>query len=65
MELPQELMTRPHLIRPSYLKVFNEYLEQLRRGCDGARVDYVLLDTGKLLSVTLSEYLARRPLVKV
>jgi uncharacterized protein (DUF58 family) len=65
MEHAQELMTRPHLIRPSYLKVFNQFLDELRRGCDGARVDYVLMDTGKQLSQTLSEYLARRPMMKM
>jgi uncharacterized protein (DUF58 family) len=62
MELPQELMTRPHQIRPSYLRAVAAFREKLRHGCESARVDYVLMDTGRPLSPALSEYLARRSL---
>jgi uncharacterized protein (DUF58 family) len=65
MEGPQEVMTRPHLIRPSYLRVLREFIEQLRRGCESARADYVLMDTGRPMAHTLSEYLARRQIIRM
>ena len=60
MEEPQNLMTRPHLIRPSYLRALDKYLTELRKGCEANRVDYVRVDTSRPLEETLSEYLARR-----
>jgi hypothetical protein len=65
LELPQYLLTRPHLIRPSYLRVLREYLDALRIGCEANRVDYVLMDTSRPLKETLGAYLARRLKVKV
>ena len=32
LEIPEELKTRPHLIRPAYLKAVQGYLEELQRG---------------------------------
>jgi uncharacterized protein (DUF58 family) len=60
LEIPEELKTRPHLIRPNYLRVVQSYLEELRKGCEAYRVDYVLMDTTKPLAVSLNEYLVRR-----
>ena len=60
LELPQYLLTRPHLIRPSYLKVLRNYLDTFRRGCEANRVDYVMMDTSRPLTEALSAYLARR-----
>jgi uncharacterized protein (DUF58 family) len=60
LEIPEELKTRPHLIRPNYLRVLQSYLADLRKGCEAYRVDYVLIDTSRPLEVTLSEYLVRR-----
>jgi uncharacterized protein (DUF58 family) len=54
------LLTRPHLIQPAYLRALQAYLKQLRQGCEAARCDYVLMDTGKPLGSMLAEYLARR-----
>jgi len=56
----EELMTRPHLLRPAYLRIVEKYLTTLRRGCDGSGVDYVYLLTDRPLSVALAEYLVRR-----
>lgn len=56
----EELKTRPHLIRPNYLKVIQAYLAEIRKGCEAYRVDYVLMDTTRPLEITLSEYLVRR-----
>jgi hypothetical protein len=60
MELQEKFLTRPHLIRPSYLRNLEAYLNGLRQGCEANRVDYVLMDTSKPLAETLTAYLARR-----
>jgi len=60
LEIPDRLMTRPQQIRTNYLKHLNIFLDQLRRGCDAQRCDYVLLDTTKPLAPVLSQYLASR-----
>jgi uncharacterized protein (DUF58 family) len=65
LELPRELLTRPYQIRVSYLRVMQAHLDKLRRGCEAARADYVLMDTGKSLANTLAEHLARRLAVKL
>ena len=49
LELPEEIKTRPHLIRPAYQRVVQDYLTELRGGCDAYRVDYVRMDTSKPL----------------
>jgi uncharacterized protein (DUF58 family) len=56
----EELMTRPHLLRPAYLRIVKKYLEDIQRGCDGSGVDYVRLMTNRPLEVALAEYLVRR-----
>jgi uncharacterized protein (DUF58 family) len=60
LEMPEEIKTRPHLIRPAYLKAVLEYLEQLRKGCDAFRVDYVPINTTKPLTEALTPYLVKR-----
>jgi uncharacterized protein (DUF58 family) len=60
MELPERLLTRPHLIRPSYLRALKTYLEELQQGCESNRVDYVRIDSSKPVGDTLATYLARR-----
>lgn len=54
------LLTRPHLIRPAYLRALESYLKELRLGCEANRCDYVLMNTSRPLAETLTEYLARR-----
>jgi uncharacterized protein (DUF58 family) len=60
LEIPEEIKTRPHLIRPNYLRIFNAYLEELQKGCNASRIDYVPLDTTKPLVDVLPQYLVRR-----
>jgi len=60
MELPQHLLTRPHLIRPSYLRALETYMKEFQQGCEANRIDHVLIDTSKPLGDTLSAHLARR-----
>ena len=42
-------MTRPHLLRPAYLRIVKKYLADIQRGCDGSGVDYVRLMTNRPL----------------
>jgi uncharacterized protein (DUF58 family) len=60
LEDTQHLLTRPQLIRPAYLRAVQQYLRELREGCEANRCDYLLMNTARPLSVTLTEYLARR-----
>jgi uncharacterized protein (DUF58 family) len=56
----EELMTRPHLLRPAYLRIVKQYLEDIQRGCDRSGVDYVQMMTNRPLDVALAEYLVKR-----
>jgi hypothetical protein len=58
--VPQQLLTRPQLIRPAYLRVLKAYLEELRHGCEACRCDYVLMDASRPLAPELAKYLAAR-----
>src|SRR5262249_28253668 len=60
LEEKQHLLTRPHLIRPAYLRALKKYLQELREGCEANRCDYVLMNTERPLAEALTEYLARR-----
>jgi uncharacterized protein (DUF58 family) len=64
LEMARQLLTRPHLIRPAYMRALKEYLTKLRTGCETQRCDYVLLDTTKPLGAALQQYLAARLLVR-
>jgi uncharacterized protein (DUF58 family) len=65
MEERIDLRTRPHLIRPAYLRTLQAYLQELRAGCEANRCDYVLLDTSRPLGEALAEYFARRQRVRI
>jgi uncharacterized protein (DUF58 family) len=60
MEEIDEIKTRPHLIRPTYIKAFQEFLSSLEQGCTSYGCDYVQMPTNRALAETLSDYLVRR-----
>lgn len=60
LELHEKYLTRPQLIRPGYLRALKAFLEELRKGCERNRVDYVLLNTSQSLGTALASYLAGR-----
>ena len=60
MEEIEERKTRPHLIRPAYLKAVREFMAELKRSAEASRCDYMLMDTSVPLEKTLTEYLIRR-----
>jgi uncharacterized protein (DUF58 family) len=65
VEEKRELLTRPHLIRPAYLRALQKYLQDFQAGCERNRCDYVLLNTARPLSEALTAYLARRQRVRL
>ncbi len=60
LEGADELLTRPHLLRPAYLRAVQRYLKELEAGCDRGRVEYVRMRTDRPLKAALGEYLVRR-----
>lgn len=60
MEEKLEILTRPHLIQPAYLRAVKAFLRELQSGCERNRCDYVLMNTDRPLAETLAGYLARR-----
>ena len=55
-----EILTEPHALRRAYLAELTQYLDELKRGCRLADIDYVPLRTDQSLDVPLSSYLASR-----
>jgi uncharacterized protein (DUF58 family) len=65
MEVKQEYLTRPQLIRPAYLRALQKFRDDLQGGCEQHRCDYVLMNTGRPLAEALALYLARRLRVRL
>jgi uncharacterized protein (DUF58 family) len=47
-------------VRGAYLERLERWLGDLRRGCEGAKADYVLVRTSEPFAAALAEYLHRR-----
>ena len=60
LELPIHLNCNPRALREGYLAALAAYLEEVRRGCVGNRVDYSLLRTSQPLDAALAAYLNHR-----
>ncbi len=60
LEGEEPLTTEPNALRNEYLRVFGEYVEQLKRGCRELTMDYQPFPTDAPLDAALSEFLARR-----
>src|SRR5262245_10843953 len=58
-ELP-DVLTDPRSLRRAYLDEFGKFLQAVRKGCRGQRIDYVLVRTDQSLEIALSSYLASR-----
>lgn len=58
-QLP-DVLTDPRSLRKAYLREFNQYLHELKKGCRTNHVDYVQVRTDQPLDVALSSYLASR-----
>ena len=60
LELPQTLNCNPRALRDGYLAALGAYLEEVRRGCVGHRIDYTLLRTSQPLDAALAAFLTHR-----
>ena len=60
LELPQSLACNPRALREGYLSALAGFLEEVRHGCAGQNVDYVLLRTSQALGPALAAYLNHR-----
>src|SRR5262245_21581010 len=65
MEESMKLRKRPQVIRPAYRRALEKYLKDFQTGCERNQCDYVLMNTSRPLSETLTAYLARRLRVRV
>jgi hypothetical protein len=55
-----ELLTEPRALREGYLRQLESFTEDLRKTCRGMHIDFVRLNSGEPLDVTLSGFLAAR-----
>jgi uncharacterized protein (DUF58 family) len=62
-ELPN-LLCDPRALRDGYLEALEEYLVEVRRGCVGKGIDYVLVRTGDYIDAALSKFLHHRMALK-
>ena len=60
MEEMGELLTEPRALREGYLEQLALATDQLKKLCRGMHVDYVRMNTGETLDVSLSGFLATR-----
>jgi uncharacterized protein (DUF58 family) len=58
-ELP-DVLAEPRALRQAYLREFQAYIRELKRGCRAHRIDYVEVRTDQPLDVALSTYLSSR-----
>lgn len=60
LELPEHLRCNPRALREGYMAALGDYLEEVRRGCVGHKIDYALLRTSQPLDAALAAYLSNR-----
>jgi len=60
LEIPVEMLTDPRGVRDGYLREFNSFRDELRRGCRSLNVNLVFLRTDQNLGLALARYLAHR-----
>ncbi|MGL4420734.1 MAG: DUF58 domain-containing protein, partial [Gemmataceae bacterium] len=60
LEGPEELLTRPHLLRPAYLRAVEAYMKQFEKSCETGGVKYVRMMTDQPVAVSLGQFLIRR-----
>jgi uncharacterized protein (DUF58 family) len=60
MEEEGQLPAEPNALRREYLRLFEEYVAALKRGCREMSMDYVPMPTDQPLDVALAQYLSTR-----
>ena len=64
LEIPDELLTQPEDLRDEYLRAIRKFNDELRSMAERNQTEYVLVDTGRSLGETLSDYLNLRNRVR-
>jgi len=60
MESETKLNCNPKALREGYLEAINEFLDEIRRGCAKASIDYALVSTSEPMDAALAQFLSRR-----
>ncbi len=60
LESDVKLNCNPRALRDGYLDALNEFLDEIRRGCAKASIDYALTSTIEPLDASLAKFLSRR-----
>lgn len=60
LESETKLNCNPKALREGYLEALNEFLDEVRRGCAKASIDYALTSTGDAMDASLAQFLSRR-----
>jgi uncharacterized protein (DUF58 family) len=60
LEEAGELLTEPRALREGYLQQLELFTEELRKTCRGMHADFIRLNSGEALDVSLSGFLAGR-----
>ena len=60
MEGEGQLPAEPKALRKEYLRLFDDYIARLKRGCREMGMDYVQFPTDQPVDIQLSQYLAQR-----
>jgi len=60
LEGEAEIITQPRRVRDAYMAELGKFLGEVRGACERAHVDYVLVDTSRPVSETLSAFLLGR-----
>ena len=55
-----ELLTEPRALRDAYLEQLNQFTEAIKKMSRGMNIDFVRMNTGQTLDVSLSSFLANR-----
>ena len=60
LEIDEKLLANPKALQEAYLAELAAFQHRVKSACMGGRMDYVVLDTSRPMSIPLSSYLAMR-----
>jgi uncharacterized protein (DUF58 family) len=60
LESETKLNCNPKALRDGYLEAINEFLNDVRRGCAKASIDYSMVSTSEPMDAALAQFLSRR-----
>ena len=60
LESETKLNCNPKALRDGYLEAINEFLDEVRRGCAKASIDYAKISTSDPMDAVLAQFLSRR-----